>query len=52
PVRSLVLAGEPIGEPMKRYGPFVMNTRDEVVEAYEDFQNGRMGSIPPEIVRA
>ncbi|MEM6925858.1 MAG: pirin family protein [Myxococcota bacterium] len=48
----LLLGGRPLGEPIAWGGPFVMNTRDEVVEAYEDFQSGRMGSIPPEIVRA
>ncbi len=41
-----VLTGEPIGEPMARYGPFVMNTDDEIREAIADFNAGRMGSIP------
>jgi hypothetical protein len=31
-----------------RYGPFVMNTREEIVTAYEDFQAGRLGKIPAE----
>ena len=43
----LVLGGRPIREPIAHYGPFVMNTRAEIVLALDDFQSGRMGSIPP-----
>ena len=43
---AIVLTGEPIGEPVARYGPFVMNTTAEIEEAILDFNAGRMGSIP------
>ncbi len=42
----LVLAGEPLGEPVVQYGPFVMNTRDEIVQAIADFEAGKFGRIP------
>ena len=42
----LVLGGRPIREPVAWAGPFVMNTKAEVMQAYEDFQKGRMGQIP------
>jgi redox-sensitive bicupin YhaK (pirin superfamily) len=42
----LLLGGVPIREPIAHYGPFLMNTRQEIVEALEDYQAGRMGVIP------
>jgi len=42
----LVLGGRPIGEPVVAYGPFVMNTRAEIVQAMEDYQRGALGTVP------
>jgi redox-sensitive bicupin YhaK (pirin superfamily) len=43
-----VMGGRPIREPVAHYGPFVMNTREELVQAFEDYQKGRLGVIPAE----
>jgi hypothetical protein len=41
----LLIGGQPLNEPVVRYGPFVMNTKEEIGQAIEDYQSGRMGSI-------
>lgn len=43
--RVLVLAGEPLDEPVMAYGPFVMNTREEIGQAFRDYQSGKMGRL-------
>jgi quercetin 2,3-dioxygenase len=44
----VVLGGQPIREPVAQYGPFVMNTRAQLVQAVEDYQAGRLGVVPPD----
>ncbi len=46
PVELLLIAGEPLGEAVARYGPFVMNTKEELYQAFEDYRAGKMGTIP------
>ncbi len=43
----LLLGGRPLREPVEMHGPFVMNTRAEVVQAFEDHRAGRLGTVPP-----
>jgi quercetin 2,3-dioxygenase len=45
PLEVLLVGGEPLREPVARYGPFVMNSEQELVQAFEDFRSGRMGRI-------
>jgi len=45
PLEILFIAGIPLNEPVARYGPFVMNSNEEINQAVEDYQNGRLGTI-------
>ncbi len=44
----LILGGRPIGEPVYAHGPFVMNNRSEIIQAFEDFEAGKLGTVPAE----
>jgi hypothetical protein len=41
----LILSGDPLKEPISAHGPFVMNTRQEIMQAFEDFENGKFGEL-------
>jgi redox-sensitive bicupin YhaK (pirin superfamily) len=46
----LVLGGQRIGEPVAAHGPFVMNTRAQLIEAFQDYEAGKLGVIPPNAI--
>ncbi len=43
--RLLLMSGQPLNEPVVGHGPFVMNSREEILQAFQDFQEGKMGSL-------
>jgi redox-sensitive bicupin YhaK (pirin superfamily) len=45
PLDILLIGGTPLNEPVARYSPFVMNTKEEILQAVEDYRNGKMGEI-------
>jgi len=44
PTRALLIAGRPLREPIMQYGPFVMNTREQLLQAVQDYQSGRLAA--------
>jgi redox-sensitive bicupin YhaK (pirin superfamily) len=42
--RALLISGQPLGEPIAQYGPFVMNTKDEIFQAVQDYQSGKFAA--------
>jgi redox-sensitive bicupin YhaK (pirin superfamily) len=42
--RALLISGKPLGEPIAQYGPFVMNTKDEIFQAVQDYQSGKFAA--------
>ena len=51
PLEFILLGGQPIRERVAWYGPFVMNTKAEVLQAMDDYQAGRLGVVPPDALR-
>ncbi len=47
PADVLLLGGRPLREPVAWYGPFVMNTKAEILESLDLFESGKLGAIPP-----
>ena len=45
PLELLLIGGVPLNEPVARYGPFVMNTQQEIYQAIEDYRSGKLGRI-------
>jgi redox-sensitive bicupin YhaK (pirin superfamily) len=48
-LQAMIGSSHPLDEPVARYGPFVMNTREEIIQAFDDYRDGKMGSIEPEL---
>jgi quercetin 2,3-dioxygenase len=48
-LRFLLVAGQPIGEPIVQHGPFVMNTQDEITAAFRDYQSGKLQSADDDV---
>ena len=47
----ILLGGQPLREPIEQYGPFVMNTRAELQQAFDDYQRGKLGTVPANGIR-
>jgi redox-sensitive bicupin YhaK (pirin superfamily) len=45
PAKALIIAGRPLSEPIAQYGPFVMNTHEQIFQAVEDYRSGKFGPL-------
>jgi redox-sensitive bicupin YhaK (pirin superfamily) len=45
PARAILIAGQPLGEPIAQHGPFVMNTHEQLIQAVQDYHSGRLGKV-------